>query len=55
MLRGAGSYNAVNGVPACLSSEMINGVMRDGWGFDGFVVSDCKTHTANSCPQQRLV
>ena len=20
---------------------MINGVMRDGWGFDGFVVSDC--------------
>jgi len=35
------SYNAVNGVPACLSDAMINGVLRGEWGFDGFVVSDC--------------
>ena len=31
----------VNGVPACLSGNMINDKMRDEWGFDGFVVSDC--------------
>ena len=35
------SYNAVNGVPACFSSNMINGKMRGEWGFDGFVTSDC--------------
>jgi len=35
------SYNAVNGVPACMHSDEINGRMRDTWGFDGFVVSDC--------------
>ena len=35
------SYNAVNGVPACFHGDMINGVLRNEWGFDGFVVSDC--------------
>ena len=35
------SYNAVDGTPACLSSDMINGKLRGEWGFDGFVVSDC--------------
>eukprot|EP00911_Craspedida_sp_UC1_P002879 UC1_evm1s2107 len=35
------SYNAVNGMPACLSDDMINEKMRKSWGFDGFVVSDC--------------
>lgn len=31
------SYNAVNGMPACLSDEMINKKMRGEWGFEGFV------------------
>lgn len=35
------SYNAVNGVPACFTSAMLNGKMRGEWGFEGFVVSDC--------------
>ena len=35
------SYNAVNGVPACMHGDEINGRMRGAWGFDGFVVSDC--------------
>ena len=33
--------NAVNGIPACFHSDMINSQLRDTWGFDGFVVSDC--------------
>jgi beta-glucosidase-like glycosyl hydrolase len=35
------SYNAVNGVPSCANSEFLNGVLRDQYGFDGMVVSDC--------------
>ena len=33
--------NAVNGVPSCANSEFLNGVLRDQYGFDGLVVSDC--------------
>ena len=33
--------NAVNGVPSCANSEFLNGVLRDQYGFDGMVVSDC--------------
>lgn len=35
------SYNAVNGKPSCASPELLQGLLRDKWGFDGFVVSDC--------------
>mmetsp|Transcript_31135 Transcript_31135/g.50518 ORF Transcript_31135/g.50518 Transcript_31135/m.50518 type:complete len:905 (-) Transcript_31135:13-2727(-) len=34
------SYNAVNGVPTCGSKDMLTTVLRDKWGFEGFVVSD---------------
>jgi beta-glucosidase-like glycosyl hydrolase len=34
------SYNAVNGVPACASSFLLQDVLRDEWGFDGYVTSD---------------
>ena len=35
------SYNAVNGVPMCANSELLESTLRQGWGFKGFVVSDC--------------
>lgn len=35
------SYNAVNGKPSCASPELLQGLLRDKWGFNGFVVSDC--------------
>lgn len=42
---GAGSvmcaYNAVDGVPACASNELLSHYLREAWGFDGYVVSDC--------------
>lgn len=34
------SYNSVNGKPTCAHDELLNGVLREQWSFDGFVVSD---------------
>ena len=35
------SYNALNGVPACGNSFLLQDLARDAWGLEGFVVSDC--------------
>ena len=35
------SYNAVNGIPATASRFLLTELLRDQWGFDGYVVSDC--------------
>ena len=35
-----GAYNALNGEPCCGSPTLLNGILRDQWGFEGFVVSD---------------
>ncbi|MGY0195736.1 glycoside hydrolase family 3 C-terminal domain-containing protein [Leptothrix sp. BB-4] len=34
------SYNLVNGVHASEHRELLTGILRERWGFDGFVVSD---------------
>ena len=34
-------YNAVDGVPGCASSDLLQRRLREEWGFDGYVVSDC--------------
>ena len=34
------SFNDVNGVPSSANKHLLRGVLRDEWGFDGFVVSD---------------
>jgi beta-glucosidase len=34
-------YNAVNGTPGCASVDLLQKRLRDGWGFQGYVVSDC--------------
>jgi len=34
-------YNAVNGAPGCASTDLLQKRLRDGWGFQGYVVSDC--------------
>jgi beta-glucosidase len=36
-----GAYNAVNGVPACASTFLLDELLRKQWGFDGYIVSDC--------------
>lgn len=35
------SYNDYMGVPVGKSVELLRGILRDEWGFDGFIVSDC--------------
>jgi beta-glucosidase len=34
-------YNAVNGTPGCASADLLQRRLRDSWGFQGYVVSDC--------------
>ncbi|SES83036.1 glycoside hydrolase family 3 C-terminal domain-containing protein [[Clostridium] polysaccharolyticum] len=36
-----GAYNRVNGEPACGSKTLLKDILRDQWGFEGHVVSDC--------------
>ena len=36
-----GAYNAVNGTPCHASRRLLTEILRDEWGFDGYVVSDC--------------
>ncbi len=35
------AYNRVNGEAACASDTLLQEVLRNEWGFDGYVVSDC--------------
>ena len=41
---GAGSYmssfNEFEGIPASMNGYLMNALLRDTWGFDGFIVSD---------------
>ena len=34
------AYNRVNGEPAVASKRLLSSILRDEWGFDGFVVAD---------------
>ncbi len=36
-----GAYNAINGVPCCADHFLLTHLLRDRWGFRGYVVSDC--------------
>lgn len=43
-----GAYNAVNGVPCCASHFLLTELLRERWGFRGYVTSDCDA-VANIC------
>jgi beta-glucosidase len=33
-------FNALNGIPATANPRLVDGILRNEWGFDGFIVSD---------------
>ena len=35
------AYNAINGRPACANEFLLQDQLREKWGFQGYVVSDC--------------
>ncbi len=52
------SYNAINGTPSCAHQDLFTELVRDTWGFNGYVVSDCDaiqdiytTHHYTSTPE----
>jgi beta-glucosidase len=53
------AYNRVNGEAACAHDQLLNGILRGAWGFQGYVVSDCgaiadlhsKHHVTDSAAQ----
>ena len=36
-----GAYNRTNGEPCCASKTLLQDILREEWGFEGYVVSDC--------------
>ena len=36
-----GAYNRLNGEPCCGSKTLLQDILCDEWGFDGYIVSDC--------------
>ena len=34
------SYNSINGVPACANRKLLTEILREEWGFKGYVISD---------------
>lgn len=35
------AYNEIDGVPCTVNEELLDGVLRKEWGFDGMVITDC--------------
>ncbi len=36
-----GAYNSIFGKPACANTFLLNDILREDWGFKGYIVSDC--------------
>ena len=54
-----GAYNSVNGEPCCASPTLLQKILREEWGFEGYVVADCgaiydiyENHRAASSPTE---
>jgi len=34
------SFNSINGIPACANRKLLTEILREEWGFNGYVISD---------------
>jgi hypothetical protein len=48
------ALNQINGVPASATAELLDGVLRRDWEWDGFIVTDFGEHLALSFPPPPL-
>ncbi len=48
------AYNRTNGEPCCANTKLLSDILRDEWGFDGYVVSDCGAIDDIYQPQRHL-
>jgi len=55
------SYNSLNGIPACANEGLLKILLRETWGFDGYVTSDCDadsdvyfTHHFTKTPEEAV-
>ena len=39
------AYNSIDGEPACANTMLLQDTLRKGWGFNGYVTSDCAAIT----------
>lgn len=35
------AYNEIDGIPCTVNNELLDGVLRKDWGFEGLVITDC--------------
>ncbi|MCM3784233.1 glycoside hydrolase family 3 C-terminal domain-containing protein [Neobacillus mesonae] len=35
------AYNEIDGIPCTIHTELLDGILRTEWGFDGLVITDC--------------
>jgi len=56
-----GAYNRTNGEPCCGSHTLLQKILHEEWGFDGFVVSDCwaikdfhENHKVTATPEESV-
>lgn len=56
-----GAYNRTNDEPCCANEELMNGYLRQKWGFEGHYVSDCwavkdfhENHKVTKAPEESV-
>lgn len=56
-----GAYNRMNGEPCCGSPTLLQKILREEWGFPGFIVSDCwaikdfhQNHKVTATPEESV-
>lgn len=57
-----GAYNRLYGEPCCGSKKLLTDLLRDTWGFEGYVTSDCwaiqdfyRSHKVTKTPEESAI